>query len=132
MHVVTLLALLGCAIATYLTLYQWHVTTSVWDPVFGSTSSQAVLTSPISRALPVPDATLGAVAYLLEAGLAAAWPRHRAFGQLLLVVLAGLAVVGLALVLVQVLLVHAMCTLCLCSAAISWINAAVGGAAHGT
>jgi uncharacterized membrane protein len=129
---VCLLALFGCGIATYLTLYQWHVTTSVWDPVFGSASSEAVLTSPTSRLLPVPDAPLGAVAYLVEAGLAATWRRQPAGRWLLLVLIAGLAVVGVALVLVQLLVVHAWCMLCLCSAAIAWINAAIGGAAHGT
>jgi hypothetical protein len=41
-------------------------------------------------------------------------------------VLAVLALTGLVLVLVQVFVVHALCTLCLCSAAISWINAALG------
>ena len=64
---VIVLALVGCAVSAYLTLYQWHVTASVWDPLFGSVSSEAVLSSTVSRALPLPDATLGALAYLIEA-----------------------------------------------------------------
>ncbi|MBV9359408.1 MAG: vitamin K epoxide reductase, partial [Chloroflexi bacterium] len=74
---VVVLALIGCAIATYLTLYQWRVTTSVWDPFFGSHSSEAVLSSPISRFLPLPDATLGALAYLIEAIVTALGGRNR-------------------------------------------------------
>ncbi len=59
---VLVLALLGCGISAYLTLYQWHVTASVWDPLFGASSTESVLTSFVSRLLPVPDATLGAAA----------------------------------------------------------------------
>jgi uncharacterized membrane protein len=125
------LALLGCGLATYLTLYQWHVTTAVWDPIFGSRSSEAVLTSATSRLLPVPDATLGALAYLVEAIVTALGDAHRwrtapwlvvVFG----LVLAGLALTTLGLVLTQIFLVHALCTLCLCSAAISFVNAWLG------
>ena len=125
------LALVGCGIATYLTLYQWRVTSSVWDPLFGSRSSEAVLSSFVSRLTPLPDATLGAIAYLVEAGLAALggparWRTAPRLVWVFGVVLAALALTSLGLVLSQVLLVHALCTLCLCSAAISWLNAWLG------
>ncbi len=128
---VVVLALVGCALATYLTLYQWHVTSSVWDPVFGSTSSEAVLTSAISRYLPLPDATLGASAYMVEAIITALGgsDRWRTTPWLVVVfglVLAGLALTSLGLVLIQIFVVHAYCALCLCSAAISWLNAWLG------
>jgi uncharacterized membrane protein len=128
---VLLLALLGCALATYLTLYQWHVTASVWDPVFGPRSSEAVLTSAISRFLPLPDATLGALAYVVEAVVTALggedrWRTSPWLVVLFGLVLAGLALTSLGLVLTQILLVHALCTLCLCSAAISFVNAWLG------
>ena len=128
---VVALALLGCGLATYLTLYQWHVTATVWDPLFGARSSEAVLTSAVSQLLPLPDATLGALAYLVEAIVTAVGDAHRwrtapwlvvVFG----LVLAGLALTSLALVLTQIFLVHALCTLCLCSAAISFVNAWLG------
>jgi uncharacterized membrane protein len=128
---VILLALVGCALSAYLTLYQWHVTASVWDPLFGSVSSEAVLSSSVSRALPLPDATLGALAYLVEAMVTSLGGSDRwrsmpwlvmAFG----LVLAGLALVSVALVLIQLLVLHALCSLCLCSAAISWLNAWLG------
>jgi uncharacterized membrane protein len=128
---VAVLALLGCALASYLTLFQWHITAGVWDPIFGSHSSEAVLTSSFTRWLPLPDATLGALAYLVEAVvtlLGDAW-RWRTAPWLVIaygLVLAGLALTSLVLVLVQILLVHALCTLCLCSAAISFLNAWLG------
>ncbi|MBV9544466.1 MAG: vitamin K epoxide reductase [Chloroflexi bacterium] len=128
---VVVLALLGAAIATYLTLYQWQVTSSVWDPIFGPGSSEAVLTSPISRMLPLPDATLGAIAYLVEALLAGLggtdrWRRQRGLVLVYGIALAGLALTSVGLVLVQLLVVHAFCTLCLSSAALSWVNAWLG------
>lgn len=127
------LALVGCAIATYLTLYQWHVTASVWDPLFGARSSEAVLTSPVSRWLPMPDATLGALAYVVEAVVTALGDTRRWCNRPWLVVLYGLVLAGLALtslvlVITQVVLVRALCTLCLGSAAISVVNLWAGRA----
>ncbi|MDQ6671920.1 MAG: vitamin K epoxide reductase [Chloroflexota bacterium] len=127
------LALLGAGISTYLTLFQWHVTASVWDPLFGAVSSEAVLTSFVSHYLPLPDATLGALAYGAEVGVTALGGRDRFRTTPWLVllfglVLAGLALTSLALVLIQIFLVHALCSLCLCSAAISFVNAWLGRA----
>jgi hypothetical protein len=51
-------ALVGFAMAAYLTLFQLGVLDSVWEPFFGD-GSRTVLTSGISRLLPVPDAALG-------------------------------------------------------------------------
>jgi uncharacterized membrane protein len=86
-----------------------------------------ILTSGIARAFPIPDATLGAVAYLVEAILAAAGGDDRwrtepwlvsAFGLVVL----GLVLTGLVLVGAQLLAYHTGCTLCLASAAISFTN----------
>jgi uncharacterized membrane protein len=118
---ITLLALIGFVLSTYLTLYQWHIAAGVWDPLFGSASSEAVLTSPLSRALPIPDATLGAVAYLVEAALSLREDERVKVILDVLVIL--MALTGLVLVGVQLLVVHALCTLCICSAAVSWIIA---------
>jgi uncharacterized membrane protein len=129
-HWLAALALTGACMASYLALYQWHVTASVWDPLFGASSSAAVLTSPFSRAMPVPDAALGGLAYLVEAVLAVSTRASSPPG--LVVALAGivaaLALAGVVLVAIQLLVVHTLCTLCLCSAAVSWINAALGRA----
>ncbi len=55
---VIVLSLGGLVVATVLTLFQVGVLHSVWEPLFG-TGSRRVLTSPVSEALPVPDASLG-------------------------------------------------------------------------
>ncbi len=128
---VLVLAVLGCGISAYLTLYQWHVTTVVWDPVFGSRSSERVLTSALSRMLPLPDATLGAVAYVVEAaatlvGGERRWERTPVVVLVYGLILAGLALTSCALVVAQLLVVRGLCTLCLASAAISIVNAALG------
>jgi uncharacterized membrane protein len=118
------LAAVGLAISLYLTAFQLGLVARPWDPLFGPVSSARVLHSALSRALPVPDALLGAAAYAAEiatglAGGAARWRTHPllvlAFGA----IAAGLGVAGVALVAVQALVVRAGCTPCLCSAALS-------------
>jgi uncharacterized membrane protein len=117
----------GFCIAGYLACFQLGVVTSVWDPFFGD-GSRTVLTSAISRALPVPDAALGALAYasdiVLE--LIGGEDRYRtmpwlvvAFGGLL----AFYALTSVGLVIAQPLIAGGLCTLCLCSAAISIVIA---------
>lgn len=125
------LAVLGCCVALYLASYQLGLLPTVWDPIFGSASSQAVLTSPLSRALPLPDALLGGAAYVCEACLAltAGRDRWRFHPRLVLaygVVLAGLALTSLGLVVMQVVVLRSACSLCLTSAAISFVNARLG------
>jgi len=123
------LAIAGCLIASYLTLYQLHVLTSVWDPLFGD-GSERVLTSSLSRALPVPDAALGAVAYLVEAVLELSGRRDRWYSQPWLVfavavVAAGLGLSAIALVISQPILAGTFCMLCLASAVLSLTVAAL-------
>lgn len=61
------LAFVGFLISTYLGLYQWRLISDVWDPVFGDGTRQ-VLDAEVSHAMRrwmlVPDAILGAIAYL--------------------------------------------------------------------
>lgn len=97
----------------------------VWDPFFGD-SSQRVLHSAISKALPVPDSSLGALGYLADFATCAIGgrTRWRAMPWMVLVYGAVVAAVGataLVLAILQPLVVHAGCTLCLTSAAISLI-----------
>lgn len=113
----------GFAIALTLTLYQVGVLDSVWEPFFGN-GSRRVLHSPLSRALPVPDASLGVVAYLAEAIVEGIGDRWRWRDRPLVVALAGLVAAGLGvaalgLVATQAFVVQKFCTLCLTSAAIS-------------
>lgn len=121
---VLLLALIGCGIATYLTLYQVGIVANVWEPFFGDGSRKILKESAIAHLLPIPDAALGAAAYFIEAvgewiGSRQRW-REQPWAVLWVgLVSIGLAITGLALVICQPLLFGAFCTLCLCSAACS-------------
>jgi len=117
------LAVLGCAVATYLTLYQVGLFRTVWEPFFGD-GSRTILNSAVARFLPVPDASLGALAYVLEAGcgLLGGTARWRTAPWLVLAYGALVGLLGLgsvALVILQPLAFGAWCALCLVSAAIS-------------
>lgn len=117
------LALFGAGVATYLAAFQLHLVGSVWDPIFGDGSRQ-VLTSRISEMLPVPDALLGALAYLAEASLLLLGgpDRWRSSSWLVVAnaaVAAGLGLAALLLIGLQAFVVGAWCTLCLTSATTS-------------
>lgn len=60
------IAMLGFFIAGYLSLFQLKLFDHVWEPFFGN-GSRKILTSGISKALPVPDALLGTIGYLADA-----------------------------------------------------------------
>ena len=117
------LALVGFGIATYLTLFQLGVLSTVWEPFFGQ-GSRVILTSSVSRLLPIPDAALGALGYLLDAVTGAVGGRGRWRTMPWIVIVFGLAVgplgaASILLVILQPVLFDAWCTLCLASAAIS-------------
>jgi uncharacterized membrane protein len=115
---IAVLALLGLVIAARLGAYQLGLLPLPWEPFFGD-GPRLVLHSTLSRALPIPDAVLGAAAYAVELGLQL--HRSRRWALASGIVACAMAATGLALVLVQALAVHAFCTLCLASAAISWL-----------
>jgi uncharacterized membrane protein len=117
------LALAGLAIAVYLTLYQLGIVPTVWEPFFGD-GSRRVLHSPISRLLPVPDASLGAMGYLVEivTDLIGGRERWRTAPKTVLffgAVAGAMALFGLLLAAAQAFWLRAGCTLCLASAGIS-------------
>jgi uncharacterized membrane protein len=116
-------ALAGLGIALYLALYQWRVLDSVWEPFFGR-GSAVVLNSPVSRLLPIPDAALGALGYVLDAVSGVIGGTDRWRSKPWVVLLFGFAVgplgaVSIMLVIFQPVLFRAWCTLCLASAAAS-------------
>lgn len=118
------LALTGFGIATYLGLYQLGAVPVVWEPFFGEGSHRILKESSIAHLLPVPDAVLGAVVYLLDAtaGVVGSRVRWRTMPWIVLLlgmIAAGLAVGGVLLAIFQPVLFHAYCTLCLASAACS-------------
>lgn len=114
------LALVGLCVASYLTLYQVGVLDSVWDPFFPNGSTKV-----LHLMEPLPDAALGAAAYLTEIvlSLVGGEDRWRSAPWTVLAlgfVIACGAAVSVALVIVQPLVVGAWCTLCLASAAVSF------------
>jgi uncharacterized membrane protein len=126
--VVVVLAAIDFVLATHMALYQWRLIDAVWDPVFGPEQSHLVLDSAVSeasgRVLRIPDAALGAAAYLVEVVLGLIGSQQRWRQRPWLVVLFGanalaVALVGLALVVLQATVVDAWCLLCLITAAFS-------------
>jgi hypothetical protein len=114
------LASLGLCVASYLTLYQLGVFATVWDPFFPNGSAKV-----LGLMEPVPDAALGATAYLAEIflSLIGGEDRWRSAPWTVLAlgfVIACGAVVSMALVIIQPVVVGAWCTLCLASAAVSF------------
>ncbi|MBW3591890.1 MAG: vitamin K epoxide reductase family protein [Actinobacteria bacterium] len=117
------LALVGTAIATYLSLFQLGIVSTVWEPFFGG-GSRTILESKVSYILPVPDAVLGALSYLLDAVTGVAGSRQRWWTRPWLVIVFGVAVgplgvISVILVILQPVLFNAFCTLCLASAVVS-------------
>lgn len=120
---IIVMAVVGFFIAGYLALYQFGVFSTVWEPFFGEGSRQ-ILNSPISRALPVPDAALGAFGYILDAVTGAVGGTKRWRTMPWIVIIFGLAVgplgaVSIGLVIAQPVVLDAWCTLCLVTAVIS-------------
>jgi hypothetical protein len=120
---IVLLAILGFAIAAYLAAFQLGLIDRVWEPLFGE-GSRVILTSGVSRVLPIPDGALGALSYLADAVTGLIGGRRRWQTMPWIVVLFGLAVgplgaVSVLLVILQPTLYGAWCTLCLASALVS-------------
>lgn len=117
------IASVGFLIAGYMALFQLDVIGSVWEPFFGD-GTHTILTSGVSRILPIPDAALGALGYLLDAVTGVIGGRSRWRTMPWIVILFGFAVgplglVSVVLVMIQPIVYDAWCTLCLCSALIS-------------
>lgn len=120
---IIILAMVGFGIATYLALFQLKIIPSVWEPFFGD-GSVNVLTSKVSKILPVPDGAIGAFAYLVDAVTGVIGDKNRYRTLPWMVVVFGVAVgplgiVSVLLVILQPVLFDSFCTLCLCSAMVS-------------
>lgn len=120
---IIVLAVIGFLVATYLSLYQFRIISTVWEPFFGN-GSVKILNSPVSHMLPIPDAALGALGYLADAVGGAVGGRRRWKTMPWIVVFFGVAVgplglVSVMLVVFQPVLFDAWCTLCLITAFIS-------------
>ncbi|MGH2406393.1 MAG: vitamin K epoxide reductase family protein, partial [bacterium] len=123
------LGIVSYFMARYMSAFQLGHIDSAWDPFFGD-GTLRILTSEVSRAFPISDAGLGAYAYMIEilSGLMGDERRWRTMPWM--VALFGIAVVPLGiisvvLVILQPLAVGAWCTLCLASALLMLIMAAL-------
>ena len=124
---VIILAVVGLLISRYLTGYQLETIPGVWDPVFGSPESgkngtEAVITSSVSEAWPVPDAGVGAVTYALEilVGLIGSSRRWRTMPWLVVlfgIMIVPLGAVSIFFIVIQPIVIGTYCTLCLVAAA---------------
>lgn len=126
---ICILAFVGFLISTAMALYQWRLLGDIWDPVFGD-QTKKVLDSDVSHTMRswigIPDAALGALAYLGDAIYGLAGSTRRWQFRPWMVVLFGLDVIPLGivsviLVVMQGLVVGSWCFLCLVTAVISII-----------
>lgn len=126
---ISILAMVAFFIATYMGLYQWRLIGSAWDPIFGG-QTESVLDSDVSEKMRywflVPDAILGAIAYLGDAIFGLAGSTRRWQYRPWMVVLFGIDVIPLGLVsailvILQGTVVGSWCFLCLVTAVISLI-----------
>lgn len=116
-------------ISTYMALYQWRLISDVWDPIFGE-QTRRVLDSDVSERMRqwfrIPDAALGALAYLGDVIFGLAGSTRRWQYRPWMVLLFGLDVIPLGivsaiLVVLQGAVVGAWCFLCLMTAVISLV-----------
>jgi len=115
------LALLGFFLSRQMTAFQLQHITSLLDPIFGL-GTQTVLTSDVSKSFPIPDAGLGAVAYMVEflmgfMGDKARWRTMPWMVTFFGILVVPLGVVSITLIVLQPLAVGAWCTPCLVAAA---------------
>jgi hypothetical protein len=113
-------AFVGFIVAGYLTLYQFGVFPTIWDPFFPNGSPKV-----LGFTYPFPDAALGVLAYLTEIVLSFIGGRERwrtmPWTSIALGFVVGFgAVVSVLLMIVQPVVVGAWCALCLASAFISF------------
>ena len=121
------LGLFGFLIARYLAAYQMGHVDSIWDPFFpglaaGRNGTESIITSDVSKAWPVPDAGLGAVAYMLEVLMGAMGDKRRWRTMPWMVTFFGILVVPLGVVsiyfiVIQPIQIGTWCALCLLAAA---------------
>jgi len=126
---ICILAMIAFLIATHMALFQWGLIEAPWDPVFGK-QTRLVLESDVALMMHhwfgVPDAALGALAYLGDAIFGLAGSTRRWQYRPWLVILFGIDVIPLGivsaiLVFCQATIVGNWCLLCLITAVISLI-----------
>ena len=114
------LALIGWFLSRYLAAFQLGYIPSAWDPFFGE-STMKVLTSDVSKSMPVSDAGLGALAYTLEMlmGWMGGKERWRTMPWMVMfffLLVVPLGLVHITLVILQPVAVGHWCSICLAAA----------------
>jgi uncharacterized membrane protein len=117
------IAVIATLISGYLSLFQFELIKDVWEPFFGD-GSRKILTSSVSNILPIPDAALGALAYIADIVAAVIGGKKRWKTMPWIVITFGffigpLGFVSILLVILQPVMFDAWCTLCLASAVCS-------------
>ena len=115
------LALVGFFLSRQMATFELGHITSFPDPFFGR-GTVRVLTSDVSRSFPIPDAGLGAFAYMIEflMGFMGDKRRWRTMPWMVTffgILVVPLGVVSITLIILQPLAVGAWCTPCLIAAA---------------
>lgn len=126
---ICVLAGVATVLSVHLALYQWRLIDQPWEPFFGNQSKQVLDSKPsewMRGLIHLPDAALGAVAYLGDLLFGLAGSTRRWFCRPWLVLLFGfdvipLGIVSIILVILQGTTVGAWCTVCLATAVISLI-----------
>ena len=120
-----MLGFFGFLIARYLAAYQLGHIDSVWDPFFESPASENgteyIITSSVSQAFPIPDAGLGATAYMIEAlmgamGSAKRWRTMPWMVTFFFILVVPLGAVSIFFIIIQPIMIGTYCTLCLIQA----------------
>lgn len=123
---IAVLALLCWMISRYLAAFELGYIKEVWDPFFDQ-GTRDVLTSSISKAFPVADAGLGALAYTLEFLTTCQGGTRRWRTSPWMVLVFGILVIPVSLtsvllIISQPLIVGHWCTLCLVTAVLMLIG----------
>lgn len=123
------LALIGLIVSRYLTAYQLGQIDGVWDPFFAGlpdepakNGTEAVFTSAVSEAFPIPDAALGGYTYALEivTGIVGSRARWRTMPWLVFLfglMIVPLSIVSISFVIIQPIVIGTWATLTLVAAA---------------
>ena len=117
---IAVFAIIGFFIARHMAAYQLGYIDRAWDPFFGA-GTQTIITSDMSKAWPIPDAGLGAVAYMLELlmtfmGGKQRWRSMPWMVLALAILVLPLGIVSIFFVIIQPIVIGTWCTLCLIAA----------------
>lgn len=119
------LGFVGFVISRQLTAYQLGHAEGVWEPFFpgtgGLNATETIITSDVSKMVPIADAGLGAVSYVFEVlmGVMGGRSRWRTMPWMVAmfgIVVVPLGVVSIGFIIIQPIMIGTWCTLCLAAA----------------